>query len=63
MLRSEPFKSQHLSYHITKMSDELLGDVHPFEKFLKEAVCKALLDRGNILLHVLHPPEKGGRRT
>lgn len=47
----------------TEVSDELLGNVHPFEKLLKEAVSEALLNRGNILLHVLHSPEKGGRRT
>lgn len=56
-LKSEPSKS-----HVTKMSDELLGDVHPLEKFLKEAVRKALLDRGNVLLHVLQSPETGGRK-
>lgn len=39
--------------HCTEMSNELLGDVHPFEKLLEESVGKALLDGGNVLLHVL----------
>lgn len=43
------------------MSDELLGDVHPLEKFLKEAVSKALLNGGNVLLHVFQPPGEVSR--
>lgn len=45
-----------LSNFSTKMGDELLGNVHPFEKFLEEAVGKTLLNRGNVLLHVLQTP-------
>lgn len=45
--------------HSTKMSDELLGDVHPLQEFLEETVGKTLLDGGNILLHVLQTPEDG----
>lgn len=63
LLKSQLFQSEHLSYHVTKMSNELLGNVHPLEKFLKEAVRKALLDRGNVLLHVLQSPETGGGTT
>lgn len=55
-----PPRSICLSNHCTKMSDELLGNVHPFEKLLKEAVGKTLLNGGNVLLHVLQSPE-GGR--
>lgn len=55
-------RSQHLSNPSTKMSDELLGDVHPLEKFLKEAVSKALLNGGNVLLHVFQPPEEVSKR-
>lgn len=51
-------RSQCLSNRSTKMSDELLGDVHPLEKFLKEAVSKALLNGGNVLLHVFQPPKE-----
>lgn len=51
-----------LSNHSTKMSDKLLGDVHPFEKLLKEAVGKTLLNGGNVLLHVLHSPEEGRKK-
>lgn len=51
-----------LSNHSTKMSDELLGDVHPFEKLLKEAVGKTLLNGGNVLLHVLQSPEEGRKK-
>lgn len=40
------------------MSNELLGNVHPFEKLLKEAVGKTLLNRGDVLLHVLQSPEE-----
>lgn len=50
---------QGFSNHCTKMSDELLGDVHPFEKLLKKAVGKTLLNGGNVLLHVLQSPERG----
>lgn len=48
-----------LSNHSTKMRDKLLGDVHPFKKLLEETVCKTLLDRGNVLLHVLQTPKDG----
>lgn len=48
-----------LSNYSTKMSDELLGDVHPFEKLLEEAVSKTLLNGGNVLLHVLQTPADG----
>lgn len=41
------------------MSNELLGDVHPFKKLLEEAIGKALLNGGNVLLHVLQAPEDG----
>lgn len=44
------------------MSDELLGNVHPLEELLKEAIGKTLLNGGDVLLHVLHPPEEQ-RRT
>lgn len=51
-----------LSNNSTKMSNELLGDVHPFEKLLEEAVGKTFLNRGNVLLHVLQSPEDGDKR-
>lgn len=44
------------------MCDELLGDVHPFQKLLEETICKTLLDRGNVLLHVLQTPKDGEKR-
>lgn len=44
------------------MSDELLGDVHPFKKLLEEAVGKTLLNGGNVLLHVLQSSEEGWKR-
>lgn len=50
------------SNHITEMSDELLGDIHPFKKLLEEAVSKTLLNGGDVLLHVLQAPEDGERR-
>lgn len=43
------------------MSDELLCDVHPFKKLLEKAVGETLLDRGNVLLHVLQAPEEEGQ--
>lgn len=43
------------------MSDELLCDVHPFKKLLEKAVSETLLDRGNVLLHVLQAPEEEGQ--
>lgn len=39
------------------MSNELLGNVHPFKELLEEAIGKTLLNRGNVLLHVLQTPE------
>ena len=45
------------------MSNELLGDVHPFKKLLEEAVGKTLLNGRNVLLHVLQSPEEGGERV
>lgn len=42
----------------TKVSDELLGYVHPLEELLKEAVGETLLNGGDVLLHVLQPPEE-----
>lgn len=44
------------------MSNELLGDVHPFKKLLEETIGKTLLNGGNVLLHVLHSPEDGEKR-
>jgi len=44
------------------MSNELLGDVHPFKKLLEEAVGETLLNGGNVLLHVLQSPEDGEKR-
>lgn len=46
----------------TQVSDELLGNVHPLEELLQEAVGKTLLNGGDVLLHVLQPPEER-RRT
>lgn len=46
----------------TKVSNELLGNVHPLEELLQEAVGKTLLNGGDVLLHVLQPPEEQ-RRT
>lgn len=50
------------SNYRTKMSDELLGDVHPFKQLLEETIGETLLNRGNVLLHVLQAPEGGDRR-
>lgn len=49
------------SVHSTKMSNELLGNFHPFEKLLKETIGKTLLNGGDVLLHVLKTPEDGGK--
>lgn len=46
----------------TEVSNELLGNVHPLEEFLEEAVGKTLLNGGDVLFHVLQPPEEQ-RRT
>lgn len=40
----------------TQMSDELLGDLHPLEKLLQEAVRKPLLYGRDVRLHVLQTP-------
>lgn len=41
------------SHGYTKMSNKLLCDLHPLQQLLKEPVSKALLNGGNLLLHVL----------
>lgn len=41
------------------MSDELLRNVHPFQKLLEETVSKTLLNGGDVLLHVLQTPGDG----
>lgn len=56
--RATAMKSLCLWNHVTKVSNELLGNVHPFEKLLKEAVGKTLLNGGDVLLHVLQSPEE-----
>ena len=51
-----------MGHHGTEMGDELLGDVHPLEELLEESISKALLDGGDVLLHVLQAPASPPRR-
>ena len=46
--------------HYTQMSDELLGNLHPLEQLLQEAIGEPLLYGRDVRLHVLQTP--GGRR-
>lgn len=39
------------------MGDELLGNIHPLQQLLEETIGKPLLYGGDVLLHVLQPPE------
>ena len=45
-----------MGHHSTEVGDELLGDVHPLEELLEETISEALLDGGDVLLHILQAP-------
>ena len=51
-----------MGHHSTEVGDELLGDVHPLEELLEESVSKALLDGGDVLLHILRAPASPPRQ-
>lgn len=43
--------------HCTEMSDELLGNFHPFQEFLQETISKSLLNGRDLRLHIFKAPE------